>query len=464
MTNINTPLPPNNEEAEWAVLSAMLINPDAIPEVASILVKEAFYRTQPRFIFQAILDLADKREPVDVLTVSEELRRTGKLEDVGGIDTLFSLQTAFINSVLAKHYAHIVYDAYRRRNLINAASKIAQLAYDESESLVDVVSQSQGLLFNASENVIASGPRSIKDIARKRLDDIERLSNGEGNNIGIPTGLLDVDRMLGGGLSRSDLILIAARPGMGKTALLMTMADHAASKEKKTVGIWAMEMSGEQLVDRAVAMRSEINTQRLRKGELHEREWPLFFETIGALSETHIFIDDTPRLRPSQLAARARKLHMQHGLDLIMVDYLQLMEADSRTDNRVQEVSEISRALKNLARELDVPVVAAAQLSRAVENRQDKRPQLSDLRDSGSLEQDADIVMFIYRDEYYNPETTERPNIAELNFAKHRNGPTGTIGLYWSGSLTRFRDLAWQEVRLNGSGETTHAAATADQY
>ena len=263
----------------------------------------------------------------------------------------------------------------------------------------------------------------------------------------MPTGFNDLDRILGG-LNKSDLIILAARPGMGKTALQNGIALTAARRYNKRVAIFNLEMSGEQLVQRMLATETRIDSQRLRRGQLYENEWPIFLEAIGRLSETKIFIDDTPSITPLQLRTKCRRLYAEHGLDLIMIDYLQLMSASRTNNNRVQEISEISRSLKTLARELDVPVLAAAQLSRAVEQRQDKHPQLSDLRDSGSIEQDADIVLFIYRDEYYNPETTERPNIAEITIAKHRNGATGAIDLYWHPQLATFRNLQRQEINL----------------
>jgi replicative DNA helicase len=265
--------------------------------------------------------------------------------------------------------------------------------------------------------------------------------------IGIPTGFTDLDRMLSG-LNKSDLVIIAARPGMGKTALQNAVALNAARRYDKRVAMFNLEMSGEQLVQRMIASETRIDSQRLRRGELADHEWAIFLEALGRLSETRIFIDDTPSITPMQLRTKCRRLHAEHGLDLIMIDYLQLMSAEHPTSNRVQEVSEISRELKGLARELDVPVVAAAQLSRAVEQRQNKRPMLSDLRDSGSIEQDADVVMFIYRDDYYNPDSSERPNIAEVNVAKHRNGPTGAIDLFWHGKLATFRNLHRQEIEL----------------
>jgi replicative DNA helicase len=264
--------------------------------------------------------------------------------------------------------------------------------------------------------------------------------------VGIPTGFTDLDRLLGG-LNKSDLIIIAARPGMGKTSLQNAMALTAATKHGKRIAMFNLEMSGEQLVQRMIAAETKIDSQRLRRGQLAEQEMPIFMEAVGRLSETKIFIDDTPSITPNQLRTKCRRLYAEHGLDLVMIDYLQLMQGERSTNNRVQEISEISRGLKGLARELNVPVLAASQLSRAVEQRAEKRPLLSDLRESGSIEQDADIVMFIYRDDYYN-DASERPNIAEINVAKHRNGPTGSIDLYWHGKLATFRNLQRQEINL----------------
>jgi replicative DNA helicase len=287
----------------------------------------------------------------------------------------------------------------------------------------------------------------VKQIAGEYLDRIQRLMEQGDDVIGVPTGFTDLDRLLGG-LNRSDLLILAARPGMGKTSLQNAIALTAAMRYGKRVAMFNLEMSGEQLVQRMIAAETRIDSQRLRRGQLHEHELPIFMEAIGRLSETRIFIDDTPSITTNQLRTKCRRLYAEHGLDLVIIDYLQLMSAEHSTNNRVMEISEISRGLKGLARELDVPVLAAAQLSRAVEQRQDKHPQLSDLRDSGSIEQDADIVMFIYRDEYYNPDTTERPNIAELTIAKHRNGPTGVIDLYWHSKLATFRNLQRQEINL----------------
>lgn len=440
-------LPPHSLEAEEAVLGSLLIDPDAILEVASFLKPEAFYREQNRWIYQAILDLTEAREPLDFITLTEMLRKRSQLEDAGGEGYLIGLLNAVPTSVNARSYARLVEGAAVRRRLITAAGAIANLAYDEDEDVNVVLDRSEQALFSISEARTTRDLMPVRDIARDYLDRIEELNERGDEMIGVPTGYVDIDRLLGG-LNKSDLLIVAARPGMGKTSFQLGMALHAGLRHGKRIAIFNLEMSGEQLVQRMIAAETRIDSQRLRRGQLHEQEWPIFYEAVGRLSETRIFIDDTPSITPLQLRTKCRRLYAEHGLDLVMIDYMQLMQAERSNNNRVQEISEISRSLKGLARELDVPVITASQLSRAVENRQDKRPQLSDLRDSGSIEQDADIVMFIYRDEYYNPDTTERPNIAEINVAKHRNGPTGVVDLYWHGKLATFRNLQRQEVRL----------------
>ncbi|HSH01880.1 MAG TPA: replicative DNA helicase [Anaerolineae bacterium] len=440
-------LPPHSVEAEEAVLGALLIDPDAIFEVNSFLRAEAFYREQNKWIYEAILDLTNRREPLDFLTLTEEMRKRGQLEDAGGEAYLISLINSVPTSMNATSYGRLVESASIRRRLIGAASSIAQLAYDEAEDINVVIDRSEQALFSVSEERANRDLTSIKRIAHEYLDRIQELANRGDDIIGVPTGFQDLDRMLGG-LNKSDLIIVAARPGMGKTALVNNLALNAARRHGKRVAMFSLEMSGEQLVQRMIASETKIDSQRLRRGNLQDHEWPIFMEAVGRLAETHIFIDDTPSISPMQLRTKCRRLYAEYGLDLVCVDYLQLMQPERSSGNRVQDIGEISRALKSLARELDVPVVALAQLSRAVESRQDKRPMLSDLRDSGSIEQDADIVMFIYRDDYYNPDTTDRPNIAELSISKHRHGPTGVVDLYWQGNLATFRNLQRQEINL----------------
>ncbi|MCP4361647.1 MAG: replicative DNA helicase [Chloroflexi bacterium] len=440
-------LPPHSLEAEEALLGSLLIDPDAIFDVGTFLRPNTFYRTPNQWIFEAILTLNDRREPVDLITLTEELRRREQLEEAGGEAYIISLINTVPTAINAVTYGRLVEAAALRRQMIGAAGTIANLAYDEAEDINIVIDRAEQALFSISEDRTTRDLVPVKQIARDYLERIEKLHERGDDIIGVPTGFTDLDRLLGG-LNKSDLMILAGRPGMGKTALQMGIGLTAATRYGKRIAIFNLEMSGEQLVQRMIAAETRIDSQRLRRGKLHEHEWPLFMEAIGRLSETRIFIDDTPSITPNQLRTKCRRLYAEHGLDLVMIDYLQLMQTERGSNNRVQEISEISRSLKGLARELDVPVLAAAQLSRAVEQRQDKRPLLSDLRDSGSIEQDADIVMFIYRDEYYNPDTTERPNIAEVNIAKHRNGPTGAIDLYWHGKLATFRNLQRQEINL----------------
>lgn len=440
-------LPPQNREAEEAVLGSLLIDPDAIFEVANFLKAQSFYSVANRWVYESILTLHQRSDPIDSLTVIEELRRRDQLEEVGGEAYIVGLVSAVPTSINARAYGQIVEAASLRRDLINAAGTIAGLAYEEDEDINVVIDRAEQTLFAISEQRTTRDLTPVKQIAEEYLARIEELHARDQDIVGVPTGFIDLDRLLGG-LNKSDLVILAARPGMGKTSLQNAIALTAAKTYNKRIAIFNLEMSGEQLVQRMLAAETRIDIQRLRRGNLHDHEWPLFYEAVQRLSETRIFIDDTPSISPMQLRTKCRRLYAEHGIDLVMIDYLQLMQSDRGNNNRVQEIGEISRGLKQLARELDVPVLAAAQLSRAVESRQEKRPQLSDLRDSGSIEQDADIVMFIYRDEYYNPDTTDRPGIAEINVAKHRNGPTAAIDLYWNGELASFSNLQRQEVQL----------------
>jgi len=437
MDTIEERLPPHSLEAEEAVLGSLLIDPDALFEVSNFLRADAFYRAQNRWIYESMLALSENRVPLDIVTLIEELRRRERLEEIGGESTVINLLNAVPTSINVEAYGKMVEAAAIRRKLLLAAGSIAKLAYNEAEDINVVLDRSEHTLFSISEQRTTRDLQPVRDIAGAYLERMELLRERGDEFIGIPTGFTDLDKMLSG-LNKSDLIIVAARPGMGKTALEISIALNAARRYDKRVAIFNLEMSAE----------TRIDSQLLRRGELADHEWAIFLEALGRLSETRIYIDDTPSISPMQLRTKCRRLYAEHGLDLVMIDYLQLMQAEHPTSNRVQEVSEISRELKGLARELDVPVVAAAQLSRAVESRQNKRPQLSDLRDSGSIEQDADVVMFIYRDDYYNPDNSERPNIAEVNVAKHRNGPTGAIDLFWHGKLATFRNLHRQEIDL----------------
>jgi replicative DNA helicase len=429
---------PHSIEAEEAVLGSLLIDPDAILRVASFLQAEDFYREKHSWIYQAILDLHERREPADFVTLCEELERKDQLKEIGGPAEITRLINAVPTSIHVEYYGRIVEHMAIRRRLISAAGQIAVLAYEESEEVDEVIDRAEQILFGVSERRLTHDLVPIDRIIRDYYDRIEYLYQHRGEPIGVPTGFVDLDRLLGG-MQRSDLLIIAGRPGMGKTALMLSMARSAAKRFNQRVAFFSLEMSREQVVQRLVSAETGIDSRRLRLGELEEDEWPLFVRATGLLAELPIFIDDTPSISSLQLRTKARRLHAEYGLDLVIVDYLQLMRGDFRAENRVQEISSISRSLKGLARELNVPVLAASQLSRAVESRQDKHPILSDLRESGSIEQDADVVVFIYRDEMYNLDS-ELSNLADVSVAKHRNGPTGRVQLYFHDRLATFSD------------------------
>ena len=435
-------LPPQNIEAEEAVLGSILIDPDAIIRVSTVLRPEDFYREKHGWIFDAALDLHERREPIDFLTICDELERRGQLNEVGGAAFLTTLVNIVPTSIHAEHYAHIVERTATRRRLIEAAGQIAGLAYQEAEDVDEVVDHAEQILFGVSERRLTRELIPIKQVLSEYYDRIEYLVRHQGELIGIPTGFADMDKLLGG-LQRSDMIILAARPSVGKTSLALTMAHKAAKKYRQRVAFFSLEMSAEQVVQRMISAETGIDSQRLRRGEIESSEWERFAKATNDLAETYFFIDDTPGLSALELRTKARRLHAEQGLDMIIVDYLQLMRGDLRSENRVQEISFISRSLKALARELNIPVVALSQLSRAVEARADRRPMLSDLRESGSIEQDADVVVFVYRDDVYDPDT-EFPNIAELRVAKHRSGPTGIFSVYFKKELAQFVDL---EVR-----------------
>ncbi len=438
---------PHSREAEEAVIGAILINPEAYYDVASFLQPDDFYIHRNRWIWEAFTRLHEQRQPIDLLTVAEELDRMGHLEEVGGTAYLTALLNQVPTSLHAEAYGRVVEAHSIRRKMIQAANQIASLAYDEEQGVERALDEAEKALFSVSERRLRHDVRPISAVLSEYYDRIDELARRPEGIYGVPTGFIDLDRLLAG-LQPSDLLIVAGRPGQGKTGFLLSIARNAALLHKKHVAIFSLEMSNEQLVQRLIAQETGIDSQRLRTGRLTEDEWPLFTHAIEVFSDTHIFLDDTPAITPLQLRTKCRRLHMEYGLDLIILDYLQLMGGDIRAENRVQEVSYISRNLKILARELNVPVLAAAQLSRAVEQRADKRPVLSDLRESGSLEQDADIVMFIYRPDQYEKDTT-RKNIAEIIVAKHRNGPVGTVELVFLPSLAKFENAATRMVNLN---------------
>lgn len=442
-----SPTVPHSREAEEAVIGAVLINPEVFYDVAHFLRADDFYIHRNRWIWEAFGRLHEQRIPVDLIILSEELEKVNHLAEIGGSAYLTSLINQVPSSLNAESYGRIVEGHSVRRKMINAANKIASIAYNETSTVDQVMNEAEKAVFNVSEKRLTHDLEPISTVLDAYYDRIDELSRHPDEIHGVPTGFIDLDRLLSG-LQPSDLLIIAGRPGQGKTGFLLSVAKNAALIHKKHVAIFSLEMSNEQVVQRLIAQETGIDSQRLRNGKLHDEEWSLFTHAVEVFSSTQIHLDDTPAITPMQLRTKCRRLHMEHGIDLIIIDYLQLMSGDSRNDNRVQEVSHISRSLKVLARELNVPVLSAAQLSRAVEQRTDKKPVLSDLRESGSLEQDADIVMFIYRPDQYEKDT-EKQNVAEIIVAKHRNGPVGSVELIFRGALAKFENAATRVFRPN---------------
>jgi len=447
---------PSNVEAEQAVLGALLLDPGAVTHVVPILAPGDFFRPSHQKIYRAVLELFRNGEAIDYLTLRSALERAGDLESVGGVGYLTELVATTPVAQYAENYALLVERASVMRRLIDAAGRIAQLAWqDEAETIQETIDGAEAALFNALGNRGRRDLLSLREILDAYFEKIEDIQAQRQGQLGTPTGFVDLDRLLGG-LQPSDLCVVAGRPGMGKTSWLLSVADQLAIERNLTVAVFSLEMSSEQLAQRLLASRTGISTKDLRLGQIRDDELELLMRAIGELSGAPLYFDDSPGLTPFEMRAKARRLSAERGLDLIIVDYLQLMHSGSRNENRVQEIGFISRSLKGMARELRVPVIAASQLSRAVETRADRRPQLSDLRESGSIEQDADMVLFLYRDEVYNPDT-DRKGIAEVTVAKHRHGPTGTVELVFIPHETRFADLAMQDGQRTGHGQRARA-------
>lgn len=438
----DAPQQPHNLEAEASLLGAILIDSDAIVKIADSLSADDFFDIKHKRIYEAITKLYDKRSPIDVLTLSNELKGNGYLDLVGGASYLTELTNFVPTAAHVEQYADIVAQKALRRRLIAASQDIASLGKDESKPLKELIEDAETRLFNISQKHVGQNVVSLEAILSESFDRLDDLHKDKQKIRGIPTGFKDLDNILAG-LQRSDLFVLAARPSMGKTALALNLAHNVAVKAKEPVLIFSLEMSKEQLVDRLLSMESGVDAWALRTGNLTDADFEKIGRAMGTLSEAKIFIDDTPGITVSDLRTKARREAHRHPLGLVIVDYLQLMSGGGRyggDGNRVQEVSEISRGLKGVARELNVPLIAASQLSRSVENRSPQIPQLADLRESGSIEQDADVVAFIYREEYYNPET-DRAKITDIFIKKHRNGPTGAIELYFDNEKQRFRSL-----------------------
>lgn len=435
-------IPPQNTEAEASLLGAVLIDPDAIVKIADTISPTDFYDERHQRIYEAVQQLYERHSPVDVLTLSDQLKAAGFLDMVGGSAYLTELTNFVPTAAHVQQYAEIVAEKALRRRLIKASEEIVGLGFDEAQGLRELIEVAESRLFDVSQKHIKQDVTSLETILTESFDRLDELHKDKGRIRGVPTGFKDVDDKLAG-FQKSDLIILAARPSMGKTALALNFAHNVALKGELPVLVFSLEMSKEQLVDRMLAMESGVDAWALRTGNLTDADFEKIGQAMGSLSEAQIYIDDSPGITVSDLRTKARREAHQHPLGLIIVDYLQLMSGGSKFGgdfNRVQEISEISRGLKGIARELNLPVLALSQLSRSVENRSPQIPQLADLRESGSIEQDADVVAFIYREEYYNPET-DRKNITDLLIKKHRNGPTGGVELYFEREKQRFRSL-----------------------
>lgn len=424
-------VPPHNEEAEISILGSLLIDKDAIIAVAPLLKPEHFYKREHRYVYEAILELYKERDPVDLVTVSDQLKKSKKLKKVGGSSFLTSLVDAVPTSAHAENYAKIVRDKATKRELIGSASNIVELAFDEGMKADEVLDKAEQAVFSLSQQHLAKNFTPIKEALAESFDRLDELHKTAGSLRGVPSGFSEIDDTLAG-MQDSNLLILAARPGMGKTALSLNIAQNVAVKHDLPVGFFSLEMSKEELIDRLLVAQGDIDAWRLKTGRLSEEDFTKLSDAMGELAEAPIYIDDTPALSIMEMRTKARRLKVEHGLKLIIVDYLQLAKSTRKWDSRVQEVSEISQGLKNLARELKVPVLALSQLSRAIEKRGEKKPKLADLRESGALEQDADVVMFLYRED---PENREE---VKLLIAKHRNGPLGMIDLYFRGDRIKF--------------------------
>ncbi len=440
---------PQNIDAEQGALGSMIIDPEAISQVADFLRAEDFYRDAHRTIYETILHLYNRREQADFITICDVLERRQKLDDIGGAGYIISLINRVPTSGNIVYYGRIVERTSMLRRLISASGEIAALAYEAEDDASVAVERAEQLIFEISQRTNnMSRDSSLVQLLSDYMAKLDILHSQRGKIVGVPSGFVDLDRLTGG-FRKSDLIVLAARPAIGKTSCALSIALQAALKFKQRIGVFSLEMSQEQLVERLVSMETGINLQRLNTGNVEDDEWEKIIQAMGTLSEANIRVDGTSVLSPVQMRSRARHWVQEQGMDLIIIDYMQLMQPNDDTkrkqENRVQIIDEISRNLKLLARELNIPILVLAQLSRAVENRMSKVPQLSDLRESGGIENNADIVMFIYRDEVYNPET-DRKGFADIIVAKHRNGPIGQIVLKFNAPTTRFHDLGVDEI------------------
>lgn len=439
-------VPPQNVEAEQAVLGAILLHSEALITSMERLSSDDFYRPIHQRIYEAMIELTEEDEPVDLITLTAKLQDKQQLEDIGGVTYLSELANAVPTAANIDYYAAIVEEKSMLRRLIRAATQIVSNGYASSDDVGDLLSEAEQRIFEISQRRSSSGFISIRDVLMDVFERVEYLYSHKGGSTGIPSGFVDLDKMTSG-FQRSDLIIVAARPSVGKTAFALNIAQNVGVRAKETVAIFSLEMGASQLVQRMICAEANVDATRMRTGYLEGDDWEKLTMAIGALSEASIYIDDSPSITVADIRAKCRRLKQEKGLGMILIDYLQLIHGRGKGDNRQQEVSEISRTLKQIARELNVPVIALSQLSRGVEQRQDKRPMMSDLRESGSIEQDADIVAFLYRDDYYDKES-EKKNIIEIILAKQRNGPVGTVELAFLKNYNKFvnMDRSHQEV------------------
>lgn len=433
-------IPPHDVEAEQAILGCMLTDKDAVISAIEVLKEEDFYREDNRAIYSAILSLYSRNEPIDIITVKAELVEQGNFERIGGLEYLAELPERVPTTANVEKYIKIVDEKATLRSLIQTSNELIALGYDESEDVDNIMDMAEKKVFDLSQKKSAKGYSALKDVLVGSFAELEKLYNQKGNVTGITTGFIDLDNKTAG-LHNSDLIILAARPAMGKSAFAINLATNAAVKANVPVVIFNLEMSKEQVGNRILCSEAMVDSNKIRTGQIEDDDWMKLATTLGELSEAPIYIDDTPGISIMEIRAKCRKLKIEKNIGLIVIDYLQLIQGTGkRNASREQEISEISRSLKILAKELDVPVIALSQLSRTAERRDDKRPMLSDLRESGAIEQDADLVIFLYRDDYYN-EDTEKKNVAEVILAKHRGGSTGTVELAWMPSYTKFANL-----------------------
>ena len=432
-------VPPQDIEAEQAVVGSMLTDQDAVVAAIETLKPEDFYREDNKIIYEAILNIYNRAEPIDIITLKSELSSMGKLDAVGGLEYIAQLPDKVPTTSNVDRYIKIVQDKAMLRNLIKTANEIISLGYDQTEDVEDVMDHAEKKIFDVMQRKNQKGYTSIKDILIESFTKLEELYNQKQHITGVPTGFIELDKKTAG-LHGSELILIAARPAMGKSAFALNIGTYAATRANIPVAIFSLEMSKDQIGNRILCSEALVDSNNVRTGELNDEELSKLAETSGELSQAQIFVDDTPGISVMEIRAKCRKLKLEKNIGLVIIDYLQLIQGSGKSSSREQEIAEISRSLKILAKEIDVPVIALSQLSRAVESRPDHRPMLSDLRESGSIEQDADIVMFLYRDDYYNEES-EKKNIAEVIIAKQRAGSTGTVELAWLGNYTKFANL-----------------------